>query len=223
MVVSLPHVEQDEDEAGAEVEDDDPLSWRLQGGPRAYPRQDPDLLSDSVPSEYSEDDHTAAFANGHRGTIGGRQRPLTAFDSAPAVLLEALGGATGSNGNGRVELPAYLRDVGPSHYTYPMEEEEAAEDAPPGILEEAEGDHEDGFGAVERHLQLLGQLGLSPGSSGGPGGISADWQQHGADGPGADAAQRRLERSNRSFDGGRIAVPRLQLPSIPDEVPDSRP
>ena len=86
-------IAQDEDEAEAQVEDRDPLSWRLQTGlpdpaPNPTPDPDPDPLSDSVPSEYSDEDaaEDVFAANGLHGRNGERPR----LESAPAVLLEAL-------------------------------------------------------------------------------------------------------------------------------------
>jgi hypothetical protein len=86
-------------------------------------------------------------------------------------------------------------------------------DAHMGLDSGEEGDG--GFEAVARHLQLLDQLGLSPGLNGR---TSLDIGELARGDGGSAAHVARLERSSRSFDGGRSPVSRLQLPSIPDEV-----
>ena len=91
-------IRQDEDEAEAAVDDSAPLSWRLQTAlpapapnPTANPRPDPPL-EHSPPPEYSDDAENAdsvpaAAVNGNGVRDGERPR----LESAPALLLEALG------------------------------------------------------------------------------------------------------------------------------------
>jgi len=72
------------------------------------------------------------------------------------------------NDDGSGGLPAYLRDIERPHRPFrvaeavPEEEVAALASAANGAVAAGE---EDGFAALERHLQLLGQLGLSAGSS----------------------------------------------------------
>ena len=87
---------QDEDKAEAAVEDDDPLSWRLRttSAPNPTADPDPDPLSEaSLPSEYSDNaENTDVFVAAPNGHIaGGRNGERPRLESAPAVLLEALG------------------------------------------------------------------------------------------------------------------------------------
>ena len=207
--------------------------------------------------------------------------------------------STGSDGDDLDDddggLPAYLRDI--DRPLRPSRMADAVEAVPEDAVPASAGgaaaaDDGDGFAALERHLQLLGQLGLGAGStSGAAAGAgrrrSVDGQVlnlriitllihrpvsyslsaspfHHVSGPNTqssnscceqpyneriiecmcvvwllarrtmwkraklsalaqggvdngDAAQLRRERSSRSFDG-RQPVPRLALPSIPDEV-----
>ena len=180
--------------------------------------------SDPDPASGPSGDHSgpkaAAAAKGGqpRGaaapTVGGRQK----LDSAPAVLLEVLGDwreAAYTNGT----------ENGP-HRPFPMEEErEVAVPETNALAMVAEGNEEeeqDGYATLERHLRLLGQLGVSTeGVSVGDGDVAAVVAaRRSVDNLGlGEAALLSQDRSSRSFDGNsRPPVPRLQLASIPDEV-----
>ena len=206
------HAMQDEDEAEAEAEH--PLHeapWLL---PPDLPSDPPsDGVSDSVPSEFPDSDASDALANGHHPADASALGPDAVWDSRNSV-----GAPYGAeHDSGSAHHAFYMPDMEDGGLMDPLAAAgtEMDPELDAGIGADPEEDGDGGFEAVARHLQLLDQLGLSPGLNGR---TSLDIGQLGRGDDGSAAQMARLERSSRSFDGGRPAVPRLQLPSIPDEV-----